>query len=137
MQTLADRYLARDGGRTVELPQAFWMRVAMGLAVDEDEPTAQAIAFYDLMSTLRFVPSTPTLFHAGTPQPQLSSCYLTTVAGRSRRHLQGARRQRPALEVVAGGLGNAWTSIRGTGAHIAGTNGESQGVMPFLKVAND
>ena len=136
MQTLADRYLARDGGRTVELPQAFWMRVAMGLAVDEDEPTARAIAFYDLMSTLRYVPSTPTLFHAGTPRPQLSSCYLTTVQD-DLAHIFKSLGDNAQLSKWSGGLGNDWTSIRGTGARIASTRVESQGVVPFLKVAND
>ena len=136
VQTLADRYLARDDGRTVELPQAFWMRVAMGLAVDEDEPTARAIAFYDLMSTLRYVPSTPTLFHAGTPRPQLSSCYLTTVQD-DLAHIFKALGDNAQLSKWSGGLGNDWTSIRGTGARIASTRVESQGVVPFLKVAND
>jgi ribonucleoside-diphosphate reductase alpha chain len=136
IQTLADRYLAKDDGRTVELPQAFWMRVAMGLAVDEDEPTPHAIAFYDIMSTLRYVPSTPTLFHAGTPRPQLSSCYLTTVQD-DLAHIFKALGDNAQLSKWSGGLGNDWTNIRGTGARIASTRVESQGVVPFLKVAND
>ena len=136
VQTLADRYLARDDGRTVELPQAFWMRVAMGLAVDEDEPADRAIAFYDIMSTLRYVPSTPTLFHAGTPRPQLSSCYLTTVQD-DLAHIFKSLGDNAQLSKWSGGLGNDWTSIRGTGARIASTRVESQGVVPFLKVAND
>ena len=120
----------------MELPQAFWMRVAMGLAVDEDEPTDRAIAFYDLMSTLRYVPSTPTLFHAGTPRPQLTSCYLTTVQD-DLAHIFKALGDNAQLSKWSGGLGNDWTNIRGTGAHIASTRVESQGVVPFLKVAND
>jgi ribonucleoside-diphosphate reductase alpha chain len=136
VQTLADRYLARDDGRTVELPQAFWMRVAMGLAVNEDDPTARAIAFYDLMSALRYVPSTPTLFHAGTPRPQLSSCYLTTVQD-DLAHIFKSLGDNAQLAKWSGGLGNDWTSIRATGARIASTRVESQGVVPFLKVAND
>jgi ribonucleoside-diphosphate reductase alpha chain len=135
-QTLADRYLARDHGRTVELPQAFWMRVAMGLAVDEDDRTGRAIAFYDLMSALRYVPSTPTLFHAGTPRPQLSSCYLTTVQD-DLAHIFKSLGDNAQLAKWSGGLGNDWTNIRATGARIASTRVDSQGVVPFLKVAND
>ena len=120
----------------MELPQAFWMRVAMGLAVDEDESTARAIEFYDLMSTLRYVPSTPTLFHAGTPRPQLSSCYLTTVKD-DLAHIFKALGDNAQLSKWSGGLGNDWTNIRGTGARITSTNVESQGVVPFLKIAND
>jgi len=136
LQTLADRYLAKEDGRTVELPQAFWMRVAMGLAVDEVDRTARAIAFYDLMSTLRYVPSTPTLFHAGTPRPQLSSCYLTTVQD-DLGHIFKSLGDNAQLSKWSGGLGNDWTNIRATGARIASTRVESQGVVPFLKVAND
>jgi ribonucleoside-diphosphate reductase alpha chain len=136
VQTLADRYLAKDGGRVVELPQAFWMRVAMGLAIGEDDPTARAIAFYDLMSTLRYVPSTPTLFHAGTPRPQLSSCYLTTVQD-DLAHIFKSLGDNAQLAKWSGGIGNDWTNVRATGARIASTRVESQGVVPFLKVAND
>jgi ribonucleoside-diphosphate reductase alpha chain len=136
VQTLADRYLAKDDGRVVELPQAFWMRVAMGLAVQEDEPTPRAIAFYDLMSALRYVPSTPTLFHAGTPRPQLSSCYLTTVQD-DLAHIFKSLGDNAQLAKWSGGIGNDWTNVRATGARIASTRVESQGVVPFLKVAND
>jgi ribonucleoside-diphosphate reductase alpha chain len=136
IQTLADRYLARHDGRCVELPQAFWMRVAMGLALNEAEPTARAIEFYDLMSELRYVPSTPTLFHAGTPHPQLSSCYLTTIKD-DLGHIFKALSDNAQLSKWSGGLGNDWTNIRGTGARIKSTKVESQGVVPFLKVAND
>jgi ribonucleoside-diphosphate reductase alpha chain len=136
IQTLADRYLARHDGRCVELPQAFWMRVAMGLALNEADPTARAIEFYDLMSELLYVPSTPTLFHAGTPHPQLSSCYLTTIKD-DLGHIFKALSDNAQLSKWSGGLGNDWTNIRGTGARIKSTKVESQGVVPFLKVAND
>ncbi len=136
IQTLADRYLARHDGRCVELPQAFWMRVAMGLAMNEADPTARAIEFYDLMAELRYVPSTPTLFHAGTPHPQLSSCYLTTIKD-DLGHIFKALSDNAQLSKWSGGLGNDWTNIRGTGARIRSTKVESQGVVPFLKVAND
>ncbi len=136
IQTLADRYLARHDGRCVELPQAFWMRVAMGLAMNEADPTARAIEFYDLTSELRYVPSTPTLFHAGTPHPQLSSCYLTTIKD-DLGHIFKALSDNAQLSKWSGGLGNDWTNIRGTGSRIRSTKVESQGVVPFLKVAND
>jgi ribonucleoside-diphosphate reductase alpha chain len=136
IQTLADRYLARHDGRCVEMPQAFWMRVAMGLALNEADPTARAIEFYDLMSELRYVPSTPTLFHAGTPHPQLSSCYLTTIKD-DLGHIFKALSDNAQLSKWSGGLGNDWTNIRGTGSKIRSTKVESQGVVPFLKVAND
>jgi ribonucleoside-diphosphate reductase alpha chain len=136
IQTLADRYLARHDGRCVELPQAFWMRVAMGLAIDEPDRTARAIEFYDLMSDLLYVPSTPTLFHAGMPHPQLSSCYLTTIKD-DLGHIFKALSDNAQLSKWSGGLGNDWTNIRGTGARIRSTKVESQGVVPFLKVAND
>jgi ribonucleoside-diphosphate reductase alpha chain len=136
IQTLADRYLARHDGRCVELPQAFWMRVAMGLALNEADPNGRAIEFYDLMSELLYVPSTPTLFHAGTPHPQLSSCYLTTIKD-DLGHIFKALSDNAQLSKWSGGLGNDWTNIRGTGARIKSTKVESQGVVPFLKVAND
>jgi ribonucleoside-diphosphate reductase alpha chain len=136
IQTLADRYLARHDGRCVELPQAFWMRVAMGLAINEADKTARAIEFYDLMSELRYVPSTPTLFHAGTPHPQLSSCYLTTIND-DLSHIFKALADNAQLSKWSGGLGNDWTNVRGTGSRIKSTKVESQGVVPFLKVAND
>jgi ribonucleoside-diphosphate reductase alpha chain len=136
VQTLADRYLARDDRGPLEMPQSFWMRVAMGVAIDEREPTARAVEFYDLMSRLLYVPSTPTLFHAGTPHPQLSSCYLTTV-GDDLGHIFKALGDNAQLSKWSGGLGNDWTNIRATGARIASTKVDSQGVVPFLKVAND
>jgi ribonucleoside-diphosphate reductase alpha chain len=136
IQTLADRYLARHDGRCVELPQAFWMRVAMGLALDEQDRTARAVEFYELMSELRYVPSTPTLFHAGTQHPQLSSCYLTTIKD-DLGHIFKSLADNAQLSKWSGGLGNDWTNIRGTGSKIKSTKVESQGVVPFLKVAND
>jgi ribonucleoside-diphosphate reductase alpha chain len=136
VQTLSDRYLARDDRGPLEMPQGFWMRVAMGVAIEEREPTARAVEFYDLMSRLLYVPSTPTLFHAGTPHPQLSSCYLTTVRD-DLGHIFKSLGDNAQLSKWSGGLGNDWTNIRGTGARIASTRVDSQGVVPFLKVAND
>jgi ribonucleoside-diphosphate reductase alpha chain len=138
IQTLADRYLTRQDGRVVELPQAFWMRVAMGLAIDEPEGerVRRAIDFYELMSQLLYVPSTPTLFHAGTPHPQLSSCYLTTI-GDDLGHIFKSLGDNAQLSKWSGGLGNDWSYIRATGSPIKSTKVESQGVVPFLKVAND
>ncbi len=136
IQTLADRYFVRAGKTSIELPQAFWMRVAMGLAVEEQDREARAIEFYDLMSQLYYVPSTPTLFHSGTPRPQLSSCYLTTIAD-DLEHIFKSLGQNAQLSKWSGGLGNDWSNIRATGAHIKSTNVESQGVVPFLKIAND
>nr|WP_307850191.1 ribonucleoside-diphosphate reductase subunit alpha [Saccharopolyspora sp. HNM0986] len=136
LRTLYDRYLLHDGGVRFELPQAFFMRVAMGLALQEDDREARAIEFYDLLSSFDFMCSTPTLFNAGTTRPQLSSCFLTTVDD----DLPGifhSVSNNALLSKYAGGLGNDWTPVRGTGAHIRGTNGSSQGVVPFLKIAND
>ncbi len=136
LQTLYDRYFLHSDGTRFELPQAFFMRVAMGLAMGEVEREARAIEFYNLLSSFDFMSSTPTLFNAGTLRPQLSSCYLTTVPD----HLEGiygAIRDNALLSKYAGGLGNDWTRVRALGAHIKGTNGKSQGVVPFLKVAND
>ena len=136
LQTLHDRYLVQHEGRRIELPQGFWMRVAMGLALREDERDGRAIEFYEVMSQFLYVPSTPTLFNAGTPYPQLSSCFLTTVPD----DLGGifkAIRDNALLSKWSGGLGNDWTPVRALGARIRGTNGRSQGVVPFLKVAND
>jgi ribonucleoside-diphosphate reductase alpha chain len=135
-QTLYDRYFLHVGGTRFELPQAFFMRVAMGLAIREIDREARAIEFYDLLSSFDFMASTPTLFNAGTLRPQLSSCFLTTVAD----DLEGifkAVKDNALLAKYSGGLGNDWTPVRGLGAHIKGTNGESQGIVPFLKVAND
>jgi ribonucleoside-diphosphate reductase alpha chain len=136
LQTLYDRYFLHHHGTRIELPQAFFMRVAMGLALREIDREAKAIEFYNLLSSFDFMASTPTLFNAGTQRSQLSSCFLTTVAD----DLDGifkAIKDNALLAKYSGGLGNDWTPVRGLGAHIKGTNGESQGVVPFLKVAND
>jgi ribonucleoside-diphosphate reductase alpha chain len=136
LQTLYDRYFQHVHGQRIELPQAFFMRVAMGLALRERERESRAIEFYDALSSFDFMSSTPTLFNAGTQRPQLSSCYLTTVAD----NLEGiyeAIKENALLAKYAGGLGNDWTPVRALGSHIKGTNGKSQGVVPFLKVVND
>jgi len=136
LQTLYDRYFIHVGGRRIELPQAFFMRVAMGLALNEVEREARAIEFYNVLSSFDFMSSTPTLFNSGTHRSQLSSCYLTTVAD----NLEGiydAIKENALLSKFAGGLGNDWTPVRALGSHIKGTNGKSQGVVPFLKVVND
>ncbi len=143
LQTLYDRYFLVDqyvahghAGRRFELPQCFFMRVAMGLALNEVDREARAIEFYDVLSTFDFMSSTPTLFNSGTHRSQLSSCYLTTVAD----DLDGiyeAIKENALLSKFAGGLGNDWTNVRAMGSHIKGTNGKSQGVVPFLKVVND
>lgn len=136
LQTLYDRYFIHHHDTRFELPQAFFMRVAMGLAINEVQREARAIEFYKLLSSFDFMSSTPTLFNSGTLRPQLSSCYLTTVPD----DLDGifsAVKDDAMLSKFAGGLGNDWTQVRGMGSHIKGTNGKSQGVVPFLKVAND
>lgn len=135
LQTLYDRYFIHDDGVRYELPQAFFMRVSMGLAMRERDKNAKAIEFYTLLSSFDYMASTPTLFNAGTVRPQLSSCYLTTVPD----HLDGiysALKDNALLSKFAGGLGNDWTPVRAMGAHIKGTNGKSQGVVPFLNVAD-
>ncbi len=137
VQTLYDRYLLHDNGVRLETPQYFWMRVAMGLAIREgSEKETRAIEFYEMLSTFRFVSSTPTLFNAGTCHPQLSSCYLSTTLD-DLDHIFKVIADDARLSKWAGGLGNDWTCVRATGAPIRGTNGSSQGVIPFLKVAND
>ncbi|SDM48024.1 ribonucleoside-diphosphate reductase class II [Allokutzneria albata] len=136
MQTLYDRYLLHSDQHRYELPQAFFMRVAMGLSLLESDREARAIEFYDLISSFDFMCSTPTLFNAGTTRPQLSSCFLTTVADDLEGIFHGISNN-ALLSKYAGGLGNDWTPVRGIGAHIKGTNGQSQGVVPFLKIAND
>ena len=144
LQTLYDRYFLANradtrhnkDGRRIELPQAFFMRVAMGLALNEIDRETRAIQFYEVLSSFDFMSSTPTLFNAGTRRSQLSSCYLTTVAD----DLDGiyeAIKENALLSKFAGGLGNDWTQVRALGSHIKGTNGKSQGVVPFLKVVND
>ncbi len=137
VQTLYDRYLIHHEGRRLETVQYFWMRVAMGLAINEGEQkNERAIEFYEVLSAFRFVSSTPTLFNAGTLHPQLSSCYLSTVMD-DLDHIFKVISDDAKLSKWAGGLGNDWTNVRATGARIKGTNGSSQGVIPFLKVAND
>lgn len=136
LQTLYDRYFIHSKGTRFELPQAFFMRVAMGLAINEIDREGRAIEFYDLLSSFEFMSSTPTLFNSGTLRPQLSSCYLTTVPD-DLDGIYSSIKDNALLSKFAGGLGNDWTRVRGMGAHIKGTNGKSQGVVPFLKVAND
>jgi len=136
LQTLYDRYFLHQRGRRIELPQAFFMRVAMGLALNETDREARAIEFYDVLSTFDFMSSTPTLFNSGTLRSQLSSCYLTTVAD-DLTGIYDAIKENALLAKYAGGLGNDWTPVRALGSHIKGTNGKSQGVVPFLKVVND
>jgi ribonucleoside-diphosphate reductase alpha chain len=136
LQTLYDRYFLHIEDRRIELPQAFFMRVAMGLALNEIDREARAIEFYNVLSNFDFMSSTPTLFNSGTRHSQLSSCYLTTVSD----DLDGiyqAIKENALLQKYAGGLGNDWTPIRALGSRIKGTNGKSQGVVPFLKVVND
>ncbi len=138
LQILYDRYFIKDPNtqEVLELPQYFWMRVAMGLSINEKDPEAHAIEFYNMLSTLRFVSSTPTLFHSGFVHSQLSSCYLTTVED-DLSHIFKSIADNAQLEKWSGGLGNDWTNIRATGAYIKSTHVESQGVIPFLKIAND
>jgi ribonucleoside-diphosphate reductase alpha chain len=136
LQTLYDRYFLHSDGVRIEMPQAFFMRVAMGLALNEIDREARAIEFYNVLSSFDFMSSTPTLFNSGTRRSQLSSCYLTTVDD----DLDGiyeALKENALLSKFAGGLGNDWTRVRALGSHIKGTNGKSQGVVPFLKVVND
>jgi ribonucleoside-diphosphate reductase alpha chain len=136
LQTLYDRYFLHIDERRIEMPQAFFMRVAMGLALGEIDREARAIEFYEVLSSFDFMSSTPTLFNSGTQRSQLSSCYLTTVAD----DLDGiyeALKENALLSKFAGGLGNDWTRVRALGSYIKGTNGKSQGVVPFLKVVND
>ncbi|MEV0802124.1 ribonucleoside-diphosphate reductase subunit alpha [Kribbella sp. NPDC050281] len=136
LQTLYDRYLLHIDKVRFELPQAFFLRVAMGMALREDDREARALQFYELLSSFRFMSSTPTLFNSGTTRPQLSSCFLTTVEDDLAGIFHGIRNN-AMLAKYSGGLGNDWTPVRGIGAKIRGTNGESQGVVPFLKIAND
>ena len=136
LQTLYDRYFLHVRKTRIELPQAFFMRVAMGLSLNEIDREARAIEFYEVLSSFDFMSSTPTLFNSGTLRSQLSSCYLTTVPD----NLDGiyeSIKENALLSKFAGGLGNDWTRVRALGSHIKGTNGESQGVVPFLKVVND
>ena len=136
LQTLYDRYFVHSNDVRFELPQVFFMRVAMGLAIQEDDREARAIEFYDLLSSFDYMSSTPTLFNAGTLRSQLSSCFLTTVSD-DLDGIYSAIRDNALLSKWAGGLGNDWSPVRALGAYIKGTNGKSQGVVPFLKVVND
>ncbi|WP_095155373.1 ribonucleoside-diphosphate reductase subunit alpha [Pseudomonas sp. Irchel 3E13] len=136
LQTLYDRYFIHKDGVRFELPQVFFMRVAMGLALGEKDREARAIEFYNLLSSFDYMASTPTLFNAGTLRPQLSSCYLTTVPD-DLSGIYHAIHDNAMLSKFAGGLGNDWTPVRALGSYIKGTNGKSQGVVPFLKVVND
>ena len=136
LQTLYDRYFLHKDDVRFELPQIFFMRVAMGLAIEEPQKEERAIEFYNLLSSFDYMASTPTLFNAGTLRPQLSSCYLTTVPD-DLGGIYSALRDNALLSKFAGGLGNDWTPVRALGAYIKGTNGKSQGVVPFLKVVND
>ena len=136
LQTLYDRYFIQSEGIRFELPQVFFMRVAMGLASKEDNREQRAIEFYNLISSFDYMVSTPQLFNSGTLRPQLSSCFLTTVPD-DLHGIYSSIRDNAMLSKWAGGLGNDWTPVRALGAHIKGTNGKSQGVVPFLKVVND
>jgi ribonucleoside-diphosphate reductase alpha chain len=136
LQTLYDRYFLHKDGTRFELPQVFFMRVAMGLAIREIDRDARAIEFYELLSSFDFMCSTPTLFNAGTLRPQLSSCFLTTISDDLDGIFKGIK-DNALLAKYSGGLGNDWSPVRGLGSYIAGTNGQSQGIVPFLKVAND
>ena len=136
LQTLYDRYFIHKDGVRFELPQIFFMRVAMGLAIEEKAREDRAIEFYNLLSSFDYMASTPTLFNAGTLRPQLSSCYLTTVPD-DLSGIYHAIHDNAMLSKFAGGLGNDWTPVRALGSYIKGTNGKSQGVVPFLKVVND
>ena len=136
LQTLYDRYFIHKDNVRYELPQVFFMRVAMGLSINEENREERAIEFYNLLSSFDYMSSTPTLFNSGTIHSQLSSCYLTTVPD-DLHGIYGAIQDNAMLSKWAGGLGNDWTPVRGLGSHIKGTNGKSQGVVPFLKVVND
>lgn len=136
LQNLYDRYFIHDEERRLETPQIFWMRVAMGLAIAEEDKNSRAIEFYEVLSTFSFVSSTPTLFNSGTLHSQLSSCYLSTIED-DLSHIFKVVSDDAMLSKWAGGIGNDWTNVRATGARIKGTNGRSQGVIPFMKVAND
>ncbi len=136
LQTLYERYFLRDNGRVIELPQVFWMRVAMGLSLNETDFNERAVDFYQIFSLLRYVPSTPTLFHAATVRPQLSSCYLTYIDD-DLDHIFKCLKDNANLAKWSGGIGNDWTSLRATGSMIRSLKMRSQGLVPFLKIAND
>ena len=136
LQTLYQRYFVKFKGSLLELPQVFWMRVAMGLAVNEDKKEERAIEFYEAMSQMLYMPSTPTLFHSGMTHPQLSSCYLTSIDD-DLKDIFKSYSDNSQLSKWSGGIGNDWTNVRSIGAHINSTRVESQGTIPFLKIAND
>jgi ribonucleoside-diphosphate reductase alpha chain len=136
IETLNDRYFVRVEGKLIETAQMMWMRIAMGLALNEKDKEARAVEFYNIMSLMRFIPSTPTLFHAGTPHPQLSSCYLNVVED-DLGHIFKVYGDNAMLSKWAGGIGTAWSKLRGMGAEIKAAGITSQGVIPFLKIAND
>jgi len=136
IETLHDRYFVRVEGKLLETPQIMWMRIAMGLAINEKDKETWATTFYNTMSQMRFVPSTPTLFHAGTPHPQLSSCYLNVVED-DLAHIFKVYGDNAMLSKWAGGIGTAWSKLRGMGSEIKAAGITSQGVIPFLKIAND
>ena len=136
VEILYDRYFAKIGNRRIEMPQGFWMRVAMGLSLNEENKTERAIEFYDLLSSLKFVSSSPTLFNSGTTRPQLSSCYLTTVMD-DLRHIFKSYGDNAQLSKWSGGVANDWSNIRAVGSPIKSVRIESQGVIPYLKIAND
>jgi ribonucleoside-diphosphate reductase alpha chain len=136
ISTLYERYFTKVDDRCLEMPQTFWMRVAMGLSLEEEKKEEKAVEFYNTISQLYYVPSTPTLFHSGLKHPQLSSCYLTTVDD-DLYHIFQSFGDNAQLSKWSGGLGNDWTNVRGTGALIKSNHVESQGVIPFLKIAND
>jgi len=136
VKTLYERYFTRVNSKHLELPQIFWMRIAMGLAIEEPRKNEQALDFYNLMSSLRYVPSTPTLLHAGMVRAQLSSCFLTTVED-DLRHIFKCISDNAQLAKWSGGVANDWTNVRATGAMVKSINTESQGVIPFLKIASD
>lgn len=136
IQTLYERYFLKYNGTRLELPQAFWMRVSMGLCLDEENPSARAIEFYNLLSQLRYVSSTPTLFQSGTTHPQLSSCYLSTISD-DLTNIFKCLGDNAQLSKWSGGIGNDWTNLRATNSMIKSINVNSQGVVPFLRIAND
>jgi len=136
IETLHDRYLVEAEGRVIEMPQMLWMRVAMGLAISEAHKEERAVEFYNVMSQFHFVPSTPTLFHSGTPHPQLSSCYLNIVED-DLKHIFKVYGDNAMLSKWAGGIGTSWSKLRGMGAQLKSSGITSQGVIPFLKIAND
>lgn len=136
LQTLYQRYFVKHNGQCIELPQIFWMRVAMGMAINEEEKEKRALEFYEVMSKMLYIPSTPTLFHAGLTHPQLSSCYLTTIDD-DLKDIFKSYQDNSQLSKWSGGIGNDWTNVRSIGAAIKSTRVESQGTIPFLKIAND